>query len=157
MRISDFCSWVNTDLLPNSTLELGFPRRTGSETARKWLHTLGFDFVSTKKGSFIDEHECKDVVSYRKKFQKWWDLDFLGLAMHQPRKQRVLCQETYKHPLPTRSRRRSSRRMPQSKQQEKIDFESAKLEESDLYTCSASFRSREGTVVKLAVFVYIVC
>ena len=24
MRISDFCFWINTDFLPNRTLELGF-------------------------------------------------------------------------------------------------------------------------------------
>ena len=68
MRVSDFCAWVNTDLLPNTTLEPGFPRRIGWETARKWLHVLGFDFICPKKGSFVDGHEREDVVKHRKKF-----------------------------------------------------------------------------------------
>lgn len=78
MRISDFCTWVNTDLLPNSTLEPGFPRRIGLETARKWLHVLGFEFITPKKGSFVDGHEREDVVVYRKKFlRKMVGLGFL--------------------------------------------------------------------------------
>ena len=40
-----FCQWVNNDLLPNSTLEPGYPRRVSVETARKWLHDLGFVFL----------------------------------------------------------------------------------------------------------------
>ena len=39
----DFCCWVNDSLLPNSTLEPGFPRKVCLETARKWLHQLGFE------------------------------------------------------------------------------------------------------------------
>ena len=68
MRMSDFCAWVNTNLLPNTTLEPGFPRRIGWETARKWLHGPGFDFICPKKGSFVDGHEREDVVEHRKKF-----------------------------------------------------------------------------------------
>ncbi len=34
----DFCCWVNNSLLPNSTLEPGFPRKVCLKTARKWLH-----------------------------------------------------------------------------------------------------------------------
>ena len=30
-----FCWWVNEELLPNETLEPGFPRKIGVETARK--------------------------------------------------------------------------------------------------------------------------
>ena len=35
MRIFDFCSWVNNELLPSSTLEPGFPRQSSIETARR--------------------------------------------------------------------------------------------------------------------------
>ena len=68
MRERDFCSWVNDVLLPNSTLETGFPRHVSTETARKWLHDVGFEYLSPKKGSFVDGHERSDVVDHCKKF-----------------------------------------------------------------------------------------
>ena len=63
-----FCQWVNNDLLPNSVLEPGHPRRVSVETARKWLHELGFDILQLSKGVFIDGHERSDVVESRVKF-----------------------------------------------------------------------------------------
>ena len=63
-----FCQWVNNDLLPNSTLDPGFPRRVSVETARKWLHNMGFDVLHTSKGVFIDGHKRPDVVESREKF-----------------------------------------------------------------------------------------
>ena len=33
--VGGFCEWVNTDLLINKTLELGYPKKIGLETARK--------------------------------------------------------------------------------------------------------------------------
>ena len=57
LRIFDFCSWVNNELLPNTTLEPGFPRSISVETVRRWLHHLGFEYLSPKKGSFVDGHE----------------------------------------------------------------------------------------------------
>ena len=63
-----FCDWVNEILLPNDTLEPGFPRNTSIETGRKWMHELGFEVVSKKKGTFVDGHERNDVVEYRTKF-----------------------------------------------------------------------------------------
>jgi len=63
-----FCEWVNEDLLPNESLEPGFPRRVSVETARKWMHHLGFEVLTARKGSFVDGHERPDVVEYRKKF-----------------------------------------------------------------------------------------
>ena len=65
---SAFCQWVNNDLLPNSVLEPGYPRRVSVETARKWLHELGFDILQLSKGVFIDGHERSDVVESRVKF-----------------------------------------------------------------------------------------
>lgn len=62
-----FCQWVNDELLPNTTLEPGFPRKIGFETARKWMHELGFAVVS-KKGTYVDGHERDDVVKYWQTF-----------------------------------------------------------------------------------------
>ena len=38
MNLQSFASWMNQILLPNHSLELGFPRKVSRETARKWLH-----------------------------------------------------------------------------------------------------------------------
>ena len=73
-----FCEWVNNDLLPNSTLEPGFPRSISVETARKWLHDLGFDVLQMSKGVFIDGHERPDVMESRKQFlRKMTECGFL--------------------------------------------------------------------------------
>ena len=53
----DFCKWVNECFLPNCTLEPGFPRKIGLETARLWLHHLGFEVLTVRKGIFVDGHE----------------------------------------------------------------------------------------------------
>ena len=34
--------------------------------AVRWLHILGFDIMNSKKGVYINGHECSDVVDYRK-------------------------------------------------------------------------------------------
>ena len=47
---------------------IGYPRRVSVETARKWLHELGFDVLQMWKGVFIDGHEHSDVVESRVKF-----------------------------------------------------------------------------------------
>ena len=78
LTASAFCHWVNNDLLPNSTLEPGFPRRVSVETARKWLHDLGFDVLQMSKGVFIDGHERPDVVESRDSFlRKMTECGFL--------------------------------------------------------------------------------
>ena len=41
-----FCHWVNETLLPSETLEPGFPRKVGVDTARKWMHELGFQVMT---------------------------------------------------------------------------------------------------------------
>ena len=64
----DFCRWVNDFLLPNTTLEPGYPRKISIETARLWLHHLGFEVLKAQKGIFIDGHERPDVVDARKVF-----------------------------------------------------------------------------------------
>ena len=57
LTVAKFCEWVNEDLLFNSTLEPGFPRKIATETARRWMHELGFNVVCKKKGTFVDGHE----------------------------------------------------------------------------------------------------
>ena len=52
-----FCSWVNDELLPNSTLEAGAPRRISVEVARNWLHDMGFKVKRITKGIYYDGHE----------------------------------------------------------------------------------------------------
>ena len=63
-----FCSWVNDDLLPNSTLEASAPRRISVEVARRWLHEMGFKVRRITKGIYYDGHERDDVIDHRKKF-----------------------------------------------------------------------------------------
>ena len=66
-------------LLPNETLEPGFPQKISVETARKWMHELGFEVVTKKKGTFVDGHEKEDVVEYCKTFlRKMAALGFLN-------------------------------------------------------------------------------
>ena len=67
MTTADFCKWVNKNLLPNSTLEPGFPRNISID---KWLHNLGFEVLTAKKGIFINGHEHHDVITYRTEFFK---------------------------------------------------------------------------------------
>ena len=68
MRVTDFCTWINDTILPNSTLEPGFPRKFSVETSQKWLHELGFEVLTLKKGIFVDGHEHSDVIESRKDF-----------------------------------------------------------------------------------------
>lgn len=78
LTVGGFCDWVNNDLLPNETLEPGYPRKLCVETCRKWMHELGFSVVVKKKGTFVDGHERPDVVEYRNKFlRKMVGLGFL--------------------------------------------------------------------------------
>ena len=68
LTASAFCQWVNNELLPNSILDPGYPHRVSVETARKWLHEMGFEILQRSKGVFIDGHERPDVVESRVKF-----------------------------------------------------------------------------------------
>ena len=39
--------------------------------ASKWMHELGFEVFTKKKGTFVYGHECNDIVEYRiKQFLK---------------------------------------------------------------------------------------
>ena len=80
LTVGTFCQWVNEELLPNETLEPGFPRSIHVETARKWMHEMGFQVLKHKKGSFVDGHERDDVVTYRKTFlRRMVALGFLNI------------------------------------------------------------------------------
>ena len=68
MTAGSFCRWVNENLLPNSVLDPGYPRKISVQTARKWLHELGFVVLDKKKGVYIDGHERDDVTEHRRKF-----------------------------------------------------------------------------------------
>jgi len=68
MTLCSFCRWINETLLQQNVLESGFPRKIGLETARTWLHELGFSKIEAKKGTYVDGHERDDVVEYRGKF-----------------------------------------------------------------------------------------
>lgn len=63
-----FCQWVNNELLPSEVLGPGFPHSVSVQTARMWMHELGFSVIDKKKGIYIDRHKRPDVVEYRKKF-----------------------------------------------------------------------------------------
>ena len=79
LKSADFCRWVNDSLLPQSTLEPGSPRKISIETARLWLHHLGFEVMTAKKGIAIP-----DVIETRKLFhRKMTKIGFL----HQQKRQ----------------------------------------------------------------------
>ena len=50
--------------------------------AQRWLHKLGFDPCSTRKGVYIDGHERSDVVEYRKLYLK--RLEIISLTHASP-------------------------------------------------------------------------
>ena len=61
-----FCQWVKES----------FSVDICTETARCWLHHLGFNISNHQKGVFFDRHERKDVVVYRSDFlEKFAKLD----------------------------------------------------------------------------------
>ena len=70
MTAGAFCLWVSDDLLPNVTLEPGYPQRISMETARQWLHHLGFEVLSLSKELYLDGHEREDVVKAHGSFLK---------------------------------------------------------------------------------------
>ena len=53
-----FCGWVKEN----------FNTEICTETARRWIHHLGFSMCNHQKGVFFDGHERDDVVQYRNDF-----------------------------------------------------------------------------------------
>ena len=70
MTVRSFCSWVNNELLPNSTLETGAPCKISVEVARQRLHTMGFKVKRVTKGIYVDGHGRADVIEARGEFLK---------------------------------------------------------------------------------------
>ncbi len=50
---------------PNVKLKHGIDQDISDTTARNYLHTLGYQFASQKKGQYSDGHERADVVYYQ--------------------------------------------------------------------------------------------
>ena len=48
-----FCEWVDDKLLANEVLKPGFLQRISVETARKWMHEMGFEVQAAKMRSYI--------------------------------------------------------------------------------------------------------
>lgn len=95
-----FCEWVNQELLPNSSLEPGYPRKISVETARKWLHHLDFCVLTPSKGLFFDGHERDDVVAYRGEFvRKMIETGFL----HPEQAPTPEAQSAFPHDVPLAS------------------------------------------------------
>lgn len=58
MTSEEFASWVSTE----------FNVAVHEETARRWLHSLGFSQKGHHKGVYFDGHERDDVVESRQQF-----------------------------------------------------------------------------------------
>ena len=75
MTTHDLCIWANNTLLPNVTLEPGFPRKVSVATCRRWLLHMGFQVLTPCKGIFIDVVEAR--IAFLRRMVK---LGFLNLT-----------------------------------------------------------------------------
>lgn len=70
LRIVDFQKFLNENLLPNSNLSLkaiyGLEIPISWETARSWMHSLGFNYQDHTKDVYYDGHDREDVLEHRK-------------------------------------------------------------------------------------------
>ena len=62
MTLCSFCHYINETLLQQNVLEPGFPRKIGLETARTWLHELGFSKIEAKKGTYCMLMAMKEMM-----------------------------------------------------------------------------------------------
>lgn len=53
LTVRQFCQWVNDVLIPNESLQPDFPNKISKETARRWMHELGFKALIQPKGAYI--------------------------------------------------------------------------------------------------------
>ena len=75
MTSVEFRTWVNSTLLPKvQENDANAPTTITERTAHRWLHWLGFEPMSSKKGVYIDGHVRADVVEYRKLYITKWDV-----------------------------------------------------------------------------------
>ena len=67
MTANDFHSWVNSTLLPEvRRYHPHLPETVTVRAAVRWLRSLGFEPMSSKKGLYFDGRERSDVIEYRK-------------------------------------------------------------------------------------------
>ena len=91
-------------MLPNSTLEPGFPQKICLETTRTWLHQLGFEVLTTQNGIFVDGHKHSDVIDSRK-LLRWQSSAFFTLPTLPPRRRGRMKLTTHRYRPPTIERR----------------------------------------------------
>ena len=80
--VAEFQTFLNEDLLLNSNLDLkqtyGISIPISWDTARLWMHTLGFGFSDVKKDIYYDGHDRPDVVIHRNgligRYFEWADV-----------------------------------------------------------------------------------
>ena len=48
-------------------MEPGFHKKNAIETLHKRMHEIGFQMLKAKKGSYVNGHECQDVIESQKK------------------------------------------------------------------------------------------
>ena len=61
-----FADYINSDIIQR--ISTGRKAPIHEDTARRWLHLLGFSKVQHQKGTFYDGHERADVVEARRIF-----------------------------------------------------------------------------------------
>lgn len=77
MTLEDFLRWI----------EEKWKVKVGRETARRWLHNMGFSYHQFSKGVYFDGHERQDVVEDRNRYLE--TLEWYG-----PRIERASLQST---------------------------------------------------------------
>jgi hypothetical protein len=64
-----FQRFINNELLVNSSLDIksvyGIELPISEETARAWMHNLGFHYSATAKDIYSDGHDRPDVIADR--------------------------------------------------------------------------------------------
>ena len=67
LTVTEFQQWLNDVLLPPLTVEelKGVTWPICKDTARVWMHRLGFGYDTYKKDIYFDGHDRPDVVAYK--------------------------------------------------------------------------------------------
>ncbi|EJD07983.1 uncharacterized protein FOMMEDRAFT_37609, partial [Fomitiporia mediterranea MF3/22] len=50
---------------PSLLAKLGCSKPITLQTARKWMHVIGYCYGKAPNGMYVDGHKCEDVVHYR--------------------------------------------------------------------------------------------
>lgn len=73
LNTKSFQNHICTHILPSFTMTEGdvtVSTEIALSTVRRWMRKLGYECSATKKGVYVDGHECPDVQEYRNKFLK---------------------------------------------------------------------------------------